>query len=221
MLKARNLSLSLPVPLTPLTHSCLIHITMQFQAVREATQRMLEARYQLDIHHAALVDLQRKYQATGATTNFNALLSESAAQLETEHPYESAADPLLLRFDEDAGIVADYEDEQIDDDIAIAGESTHQLGRNATCPITMRALLDIEDPVEDSKNFVYEKHAILEMLGRSASIKCPVAGTNHMLSKSDLRPARAVINAKKRGVNAANKNKNGGGGKKDMVLELD
>lgn len=42
------------------------------------------------------------------------------------------------------------EDEQIDDDIAIEGGGA-QLAPNAKCPITMRAVLELEEPVQDAK----------------------------------------------------------------------
>ena len=116
--------------------------------------------------------------------------------------YTVESDPLLRAFDAEAGgAEGEAADEQIDDEIAIAGESARQVVRNTTCPITGKPLLELDDPVEDGMAFVYERWAIAEMLDkrRGGGMPCPVAGTTHTVCMADLKPARAVLAAKKKG----------------------
>ncbi len=112
------------------------------------------------------------------------------------------SDELMAEFDSQAGQAAgEAADEQIDDEIAIAGESTRQVARNITCPITMRPVMDLQEPVEDKMTFVYERWAIEEMLNKKGGgpIHCPVAGTTHTVCLTDLKPARALLAEKRRG----------------------
>ena len=57
--------------------------------------------------------------------------------------------------------------------------------------------MELDEPVEDSKGFVYEKADIVNFM-KGKSIQCPVAGTNHMVSAAGLRPAKAIIRAQSR-----------------------
>lgn len=71
----------LPLCTPNVSPSCL-----QFNAVREATIRMLQARHKLDVHSQALSHLHGGYHATGETTNFKAELANNAEQLEESNP---------------------------------------------------------------------------------------------------------------------------------------
>ena len=162
---------------------------------------MIEARHKLDVHKQALGQLHGTYVANGETTNFKAEIAANAQLIEQNAPYNSASDPLLTTFDQEAGAIG-LEDEQIDGDIAIAGESTHQLGRNTRCPLTGKELTELQEPVADAYNFVYEKSAMVQYIEsqRVPLVKCPVAGTGHMVTLQELKPALAVIAAKRKGV---------------------
>lgn len=76
------------------------------------------------------------------------------------------------------------------------------LAPNETCPLSGRALMDIEEPVQDAKGFVYEKTAIVQYIrrapGPSAYIECPVYGANHKLAENDLKPAKRIIKAQRK-----------------------
>jgi hypothetical protein len=184
--------------------------------VREAVQRILEARHRADVHHNALSQL--RYQATGETTDFAALLTAKKNQINETIAYDVNSDPLLAHFDQESG-AAPPEDDIIDDEIAIAGNSTQQVGRNDRCPISGRPILELDEPVADRMNIVYEKQFILQMIGRKASIKCPVAGTVHEITAAELKPATRVIAEKKKLARQGGKNAK----KQDEgeVLELD
>lgn len=70
--------------------------------------------------------------------------------------------------------------------------------RNAKCPLTMKPVEEMEDPVEDARGFVYEREAIVQYIGKSKSTACPVAGTNHKVTVSELKPSRAAKKFKQR-----------------------
>lgn len=190
---------------------------LQFDTVRNAVQKLVDARHRLDVHHNALS--QFRYEPTGDTTDFTALLSTKTNQINETIAYNVNSDPLLAQFDQEAGVSA-LEDDIIDDEIAIAGNSTQQVGRNERCPISGKPILELEDPVVDHMNFVYDKACILQMIGRKQCIKCPVAGTMHEVTAAELKPANKVIAEKKKlarlGGKNAKKQANEG-----EVLELD
>lgn len=68
-------------------------------------------------------------------------------------------------------------------------------------PPSRPQLLQIDDPVVDRMGYVYEKASILGHIaaqgGRARRVRAPVAGTAHAVVADDLRPAAAVVRAKK------------------------
>lgn len=58
--------------------------------------------------------------------------------------------------------------------------------------------MELDEPVEDLKGFVYERADIVRFMKQQQSILCPVSGTNHSVSVGDLRPARAIMRAQSR-----------------------
>ncbi len=179
-------------------------------------QRLIEARHRLDVHHNSLSQL--RYQPTGETTDFSAILSAKTNQINESIAYAVNSDPLLAQFDQDSGASA-LEDDIIDDEIAIAGNSTQQVGRNDRCPISGKPIMELEEPVVDDMDFVYEKAYILQIIGKKPCIKCPVAGTMHDVTAKELKPATKLIAEKKklaRGGKNVKKNVHEG-----EVLELD
>lgn len=90
--------------------------------------------------------------------------------------------------------------QQIDDDIAIEGGGVWgDIAKNARCPYTLKALLDIVEPVQDAYGFVYEKVAVMGDLKKNNNrVRCAVAGTAHYVTAKELHPARAVLAEKKK-----------------------
>jgi E3 SUMO-protein ligase NSE2 len=180
----------------------------QFAGLREATKRMLVARYKLQTHHDALQHLHDAvYIPTGETTNFKALLENQTSTLleAANNKYAPSNDPLWQQFEEAVAGVDEQNEEQIDDDIAIEGGLSTSVARNAKCPITMKVVLELEDPVEDEVGYVYDRQAIVQMLKNAGprGIKCPEAGTNHRVTEGRLRPATKVLAAQRKAAKAA------------------
>lgn len=98
----------------------------------------------------------------------------------------------------------DEDEDILDVTQAAAGGARGHGAVNSKCPLTMKDVLDLEDPAADVKGYVYERSAIVEYVRRhagngvNAAAQCPAAGTNHTVRVAELRPAREVIRAKKR-----------------------
>ena len=67
----------------------------------------------------------------------------------------------------------------------------------------MPQIMELEEPVEDERGYVYEKAAILDHIRQQerrspGQCVCPVSGTTHIITAAGLRPARAVKQAQRR-----------------------
>jgi hypothetical protein len=59
-------------------------------------------------------------------------------------------------------------------------------------------LIDLDDPVEDQKGFVYEGAAIRADITRNRGrIECPMAGASHWVTAADLKPCRRILRMQK------------------------
>lgn len=59
-------------------------------------------------------------------------------------------------------------------------------------------LIDLQEPVEDDKGFVYEGEAIRHTLRRSDGwMECPVAGASHRVQLNTLKPCRRILRMQK------------------------
>jgi hypothetical protein len=155
----------------------------------------LRARYLMSQLKGAASSIKNSYNPTANETDFDAMFTQI---VQTAANYDSSKDEMMKQFDMQQDVTQQGE-ERIDDDIAIEN-SGPELAKNVKCPITMKALLDLDDPVVDKVGFVYERAAILSMLrnARHSSMKCPVAGTVHTIDEKELRPATAVLMEKRR-----------------------
>lgn len=78
-------------------------------------------------------------------------------------------------FDKETG--AGGADDGDDDEVEEVGGTGL---RNDKCPLTMKSVYELVQPVADSLGFIYEKAAILEYIAKEgrggAAVKCPVSG---------------------------------------------
>jgi len=62
-------------------------------------------------------------------------------------------------------------------------------------------LIDLEEPVQDAKGFVYEKKPLVDYLRQAKGRrKSPIAETNHIVTVNELKPAKHVVAAQRRRV---------------------
>jgi len=62
---------------------------------------------------------------------------------------------------------------------------------NVRCPITGLPIAEIREPVEDLVGYVYERAEIAKEVRKAGGrLKCPIAGSGHVIREGDLRPSR-------------------------------
>eukprot|EP00878_Enallax_costatus_P035734 GHUV01039945.1.p1 GENE.GHUV01039945.1~~GHUV01039945.1.p1 ORF type:complete len:208 (+),score=43.09 GHUV01039945.1:94-717(+) len=89
---------------------------------------------------------------------------------------------------------SDSAQDPIDDDNDLIVANSAGVQKNDVCPVTLKLLTNLKEPVEDDKGFVYEGETIRHLLNRSGgSMECPVAGASHRLQLSELKPCRRVM----------------------------
>lgn len=90
-------------------------------------------------------------------------------------------------------------------------------------PLCFKKLLELEEPVQDSLGFVYEKAAILSYIktkGKNGAVDAPSSGVAHQIRAADLVPAKAVIRASKKQAHARERGVGGGGaGAVDVYID--
>ena len=85
--------------------------------------------------------------------------------------------------------------EQIDDEIQVETRTTNF--KNAKCPLSLRDLVDLKDPVEDSHGFVYEREDLMRYMSqmrpdRQGRYPCPEAASGTTFTKEEVKPSEAV-----------------------------
>ena len=86
--------------------------------------------------------------------------------------------------------------EQIDDDILVETGATNF--KNAKCPLSLRDLMDLKDPVVDSHGFVYEREDLMIYMSqmrpdRHGRYPCPEAASGTYLTKEEIKASEAVL----------------------------
>lgn len=164
-----------------------------------------ELKYMLD----AMVYLGSKgnagaYHIGKDTTDFTKLIEETALTLKSDEKasFDANKYPLMKVFmnakDGVAGM-EEAENEVIDDDIEIQGGSG--IGKNTKCPLTLVEVMQLKEPVEDPKGFVYERSALMDYFRKApkvrGKVRAPMAEVNHYISAKDIKPAMSIIEAQK------------------------
>lgn len=174
----------------------------------------------------AIKDFADSYQCTTEKTDFcEALQALTATALQRP---EVGGDPdrAVARFEraiEDARNTREaIEDEDEDLVVTQAGGAGGYQPPTMKCPITGKAVEEIEDPVEDEKGYIYENAAIEQYIlahtghGRGDSYDCPQSGTTHKISIASLKPAKKFMRWKKVKARLAARRRTSEGGDSDV-----
>ncbi len=120
-------------------------------------------------------------------------------QAEERRPFKIEEHPLMKVFMSNAA----GEDviEQIDDDIQVETRTTNF--KNAKCPLSLRDLVDLKEPVEDSHGFVYEREDLMRYMSQTrpdgrGRYPCPEAASGTTFTKEEIKPAEAVLRLRQR-----------------------
>eukprot|EP00740_Mantoniella_antarctica_P018412 CAMPEP_0198692904 /NCGR_PEP_ID=MMETSP1468-20131203/238122_1 /TAXON_ID=1461545 /ORGANISM="Mantoniella sp, Strain CCMP1436" /LENGTH=237 /DNA_ID=CAMNT_0044447165 /DNA_START=32 /DNA_END=742 /DNA_ORIENTATION=+ len=150
-------------------------------------------------HILALGELERTYAGSLDATDFQELLDTKVRTLAAGLPNDPGG--FAAEFEKKVadgkrkapGAAAEEQDE----DIMLTSQAGHTT--NLKCPITAKAIDEIEEPVVDQKGYVYDKKAITQYINqKGGKAPCPQSGTSHVISIKDLKPARSVLTQRKR-----------------------
>lgn len=168
---------------------------------REAAERLVEDHRELKYALDAMVYLaskgnRRPYRITGDETDFQKLIEDTVVHLKAEErrPFKIEDHPLMKVFLSNAA--DDEAIETIADDIQV--ETTKTSGfKNDKCPLSLRDVMDLKEPVQDNMGFIYEKEDLetymKQVRGRNGRFPCPVAASGTSFSREEIKPAEAVL----------------------------
>mmetsp|Transcript_15231 Transcript_15231/g.42629 ORF Transcript_15231/g.42629 Transcript_15231/m.42629 type:complete len:242 (-) Transcript_15231:72-797(-) len=173
------------------------------ESIREAVKQALQAHSEMDAQAKALRSLARDYTLGEEATDFKALLEAKTQQymVATSTGIDSSElmkewDRAVWEVNRQGHAAPGGEDEEL----MIAGDP--QPAVNAKCPISAKPVMEMQEPVEDQKGYVYEKDHIINYIKsftrKGKLAMCPQAGTQHTLTESQLKPARAVLREQRR-----------------------
>eukprot|EP00878_Enallax_costatus_P006745 GHUV01007071.1.p1 GENE.GHUV01007071.1~~GHUV01007071.1.p1 ORF type:complete len:248 (+),score=71.52 GHUV01007071.1:273-1016(+) len=186
--------------------------------LRDQLLHLVELEHKVNAHKAAVMRVGQQYQPSLEKSEFAGLIQTEVQQSAASvHPER---DDHVKEFDQIAGLetAAAQEPGDDDDDDVIVDAGVQ---KNDRCPITMKLLIDLKDPVEDDKGFVYEGEAIRQTITRSGGwMECPVAGASHRVQLSTLKPCRRVIRMQKQRQRQGTQAQAGHGGQRGMVLDV-
>lgn len=172
----------------------------QTEAAMLAINELLDTEAEVKAYGAALAAIQNSYVPGARTTNFKKDLDQHAARLLPSLRLQ----PEMKQYYQDVSQRLEIEDESAqqqdgDDDEVQMGGSNTGAAPNATCPLSLKPILELEDPVEDQKGYVYERENIEGYIRESrGSVSCPAAATSHFVTMATLKKANKVIRLQKK-----------------------
>ncbi|GMH42727.1 hypothetical protein BSKO_10646 [Bryopsis sp. KO-2023] len=174
--------------------------------VLNQVKELVTLRENVKHHKEALISLVDTYECPeedGDLTDFDQVIKTKASEFASASNFRSEDAEEVRSLQAELGNIGAGGNEQAqemgeDEDLVI--DDTSGLAPNDTCPLTLKPILEIDDPVEDAKGIVYERRMIEESLHKEPSNAhvCPMAGTNHIVRLRDLVPARRVMRERKR-----------------------
>lgn len=172
----------------------------QTEAAMLAINELLDTEAEAKAYSAALAAVQNSYVPGARNTNFKKDLDQHAARLLPSLRQQ----PEMKQYYQDVSQRLEVEDEaaqpqdDADNEIQMGGSNTGA-APNATCPLSAKPILELEDPVEDQKGYVYERENIENYIREGGgSTTCPAAATNHFVTMATLKKASKVIRLQKK-----------------------
>lgn len=171
----------------------------QTEGAMAAIKQLLVVEAEAKAYANALWALQSSYAPSERTSDFADTLDKGTERMLPI--MRGAAD--MKEYYAEACSRLDVEEEQkegdkvgSDDEICIGGE--RGAAPNAFCPLSGKPLMEIEEPVEDQKGYVYEKHDVVYYINSNGgSVKCPSSATQHMITIPELKRAHKLIRQQK------------------------
>lgn len=165
-------------------------------SLRSLYKDQLSLENEVNMHIQSLQSLKRTYTPSSTATDFGPAIEEKAMKLMKQSKFDPEKSAQLKDFDKQTGGVQEQEEE----DEEVVDTSASDL-KNEKCPLTMKSVFDLTEPVEDLKGFIYEKQAVLNYIrdkSRSGqTVACPISGARHTITQQGLRPATRIERLKR------------------------
>lgn len=151
---------------------------------------------EVNMHMQSLQGLKRSYHPSATATDFSSAIEENTMRMMKQSKFDPEKSAQLKDFDKQTG--GAQEPEGDDDDVV--DTSANDL-MNDKCPITMKSVFELTEPVEDQKGFIYDKQAVLNYIrekGRNGNpVVCPISGARHTITQQSLRPSTRIERLKR------------------------
>ncbi|EFJ49852.1 hypothetical protein VOLCADRAFT_89268 [Volvox carteri f. nagariensis] len=196
--------------MTAADYLSILNDSAQIGTYKELLSNLGKLSHEVRAHKCVLQTLAQSYQPSLEDTDFTTLLDQGLHDRLQQQPYNPRNDE---RFREFMGVVAaaggcagepdgvrqDEGGDELDDDEDFREADNGRTWVNDKCPLSMKEVLDLERPMKDPLNYVYEYTYIMAYLQpHPTGFKHPCAGVRQELRVSDLKPATDVIRAKRR-----------------------
>lgn len=174
----------------------------KLQAYHEIMKSLGQLNHEIAAHKDVVTRFSQTYKPTLKTTAFGDVLDEKLQARLQQQPYNPRADEDLQAFQTAAGLQEEGgrgdEGDGQDEDIEVLDDGG-QRWASEKCPVSMKEVLSLTEPVKDSRGYVYEKSSVLEYLrGHGNGARHPVAGVQGILTREELKPADEVLRAIRR-----------------------
>eukprot|EP00877_Chromochloris_zofingiensis_P006076 jgi/Chrzof1/1721/Cz10g18170.t1 len=168
--------------------------------LRDELLKMVNMEREVRAHQTALQHLMASYAPKAQQqTDFAATLDADVASTLAATTFHPEQADIVKEFDQSMGldVTVGGDGDMDDDELVVVGGD---IQKNTVCPYTGRNIIELDDPVEDSKGFVYSKAALLAAIrgsGQRQWVEAPFPGAHHRVTASDLKPSKRVLRAKK------------------------
>ena len=168
--------------------------TDKVTSLRTKYKDQLSLEHEVNMHMQSLQAHKRAYEPSSATTDFGSEIEEKAMKLMKQSKFDPEKSTQLKDFDKQTGGAQEQDDQ--DDDVV--DTSANDL-KNEKCPITMKSVYELIDPVEDQKGFIYDKAAVIKYIrDKRGNVACPISGAQHTITENGLKLSTRIERIKRK-----------------------
>lgn len=172
-------------------------------ALRAELESLVQTKHDMESYCLALEGLVSSYSPLPTEeTDFASTITSAMQQIVGRSSFAQEKAKFMKDFDNEAApddtAGGGEQDLGDDEDIMVTGDDL----LNGTCPFTGKQVIELKDPVEDEKGYIYERSAILahiQQQGRGQGwCDAPFPGANHRVFAHTLKPSSKVLRQQRR-----------------------
>lgn len=173
---------------------------VQTEAATAVVRELLDIEAEAKAFGAALAAVQNSYVADERSTDFKQKLEQHAKRLLPSFRQHSDMKQYYQEFCQRLEVEDEEPQQQNDDDIEVQIGGDANAAPNATCPLSLKPIMEIDDPVVDQKGYVYERQVIEEYIrSDGGKTMCPATATSHEVTLANLKKAHKIIRQQRYG----------------------